>query len=259
MGLWGIPSVWKYRSSQTDREHRPQPEEGQDQRTSGIVERFHKPMLDELHRVVFGKKIYRSIHELQIDLDARIIECNVGRTHQGAGTNLPWRHSPGARENLARSGGGQKHSRRLIELRSALAACPIRYRLLHVIDTLEERRHFIQSQSHRPTLHRLRPLSRTKPRRASAASRVSALSQYDMKCSPAFPRCYPDRLRSIWLNRRHALRTPFSPRRSNNFGLPSIPHAGAARQFDQQAIAKRGAVALIEFAIALRLCPMASS
>lgn len=45
-------------------------------------------MLDELHRVVFGKKIYRSIHELQIDLDARIIECNVGRTHQGAGTNL---------------------------------------------------------------------------------------------------------------------------------------------------------------------------
>ena len=39
--------------------------------TNGIVERFHKTVLDEFYRVVFRKKIYRSIAELQADLDFR--------------------------------------------------------------------------------------------------------------------------------------------------------------------------------------------
>ena len=38
---------------------------------------------DALDRVVFRKKIYRSIDELQIDLDAWMIEYNEVRTHQG--------------------------------------------------------------------------------------------------------------------------------------------------------------------------------
>lgn len=51
--------------------------------TNGIVERFHRTMLDEFYRVVFRKKIYRSIDELQIDLDAWMTEYNEVRTHQG--------------------------------------------------------------------------------------------------------------------------------------------------------------------------------
>ena len=37
--------------------------------TNGIVERFHKTVLDEFYRVAFRKKIYGSIAELQVDLD----------------------------------------------------------------------------------------------------------------------------------------------------------------------------------------------
>jgi hypothetical protein len=36
---------------------------------NGIVERFHKTVLDEFYRVAFRKKIYGSIGELQSDLD----------------------------------------------------------------------------------------------------------------------------------------------------------------------------------------------
>ena len=38
--------------------------------TNGIVERFHKTVLDEFYRIAFRKKIYRSIAELQGDLDS---------------------------------------------------------------------------------------------------------------------------------------------------------------------------------------------
>jgi transposase InsO family protein len=51
--------------------------------TNGIVERFHKTMLDEFYRVAFRKKIYRSIEELQRDLDAWLVEYNERRSHQG--------------------------------------------------------------------------------------------------------------------------------------------------------------------------------
>ena len=51
--------------------------------TNGIVERFHKTVLDEFYRVAFRKKIYSSIEELQIDLDAWIIGYNEARPHQG--------------------------------------------------------------------------------------------------------------------------------------------------------------------------------
>ena len=51
--------------------------------TNGIVERFHKTMLDEFYRVAFRKKIYATIDELQADLDAWLTEYNEVRTHQG--------------------------------------------------------------------------------------------------------------------------------------------------------------------------------
>src|SRR6187402_2668403 len=38
--------------------------------TNGICERFHKTLLDEFYRVAFRKKLYRTIDELQADLDA---------------------------------------------------------------------------------------------------------------------------------------------------------------------------------------------
>jgi transposase InsO family protein len=51
--------------------------------TNGICERFHKTMLNEFYRVVFRKKIYRTLEDLQADLDGWIEEYNAQRPHQG--------------------------------------------------------------------------------------------------------------------------------------------------------------------------------
>ena len=51
--------------------------------TNGICERFHKTVLNEFYRVAFRKKVYRSIDELQADLDCWITEYNEARPHQG--------------------------------------------------------------------------------------------------------------------------------------------------------------------------------
>jgi transposase InsO family protein len=51
--------------------------------TNGIVERFHKTLLDEFYRVAFRKKLYTALDELQADLDAWMTEYNELRTHQG--------------------------------------------------------------------------------------------------------------------------------------------------------------------------------
>jgi transposase InsO family protein len=51
--------------------------------TNGICERFHKTMLNELYRVAFRKKIYRSLDELQTDLDGWLQDYNKQRPHQG--------------------------------------------------------------------------------------------------------------------------------------------------------------------------------
>jgi transposase InsO family protein len=51
--------------------------------TNGICERFHKTLLDEFYRVAFRKRLYRTIAELQSDLDAWIAEYNEQRSHQG--------------------------------------------------------------------------------------------------------------------------------------------------------------------------------
>ncbi len=51
--------------------------------TNGICERFHKTILREFYQVAFRRKIYRSIDELQVDLDSWIDYYNGQRTHQG--------------------------------------------------------------------------------------------------------------------------------------------------------------------------------
>ena len=51
--------------------------------TNGICERFHKTVLQEFYQVAFRKKIYRSLEELQQDLDVWIDEYNTKRTHEG--------------------------------------------------------------------------------------------------------------------------------------------------------------------------------
>lgn len=51
--------------------------------TNGIVERFHKTILNEFYQVTFRKHIYRSIEQLQTDLDDWLQKFNTERTHQG--------------------------------------------------------------------------------------------------------------------------------------------------------------------------------
>lgn len=51
--------------------------------TNGICERFHKTILQEFYQVAFRRKIYRSLEELQADLDDWLMYYNNDRTHQG--------------------------------------------------------------------------------------------------------------------------------------------------------------------------------
>jgi transposase InsO family protein len=51
--------------------------------TNGICERFHKTVLQEFYQVAFRKRLYRSLEELQQDLDAWIQHYNTERTHEG--------------------------------------------------------------------------------------------------------------------------------------------------------------------------------
>jgi transposase InsO family protein len=51
--------------------------------TNGIVERFHKTMLDEFYHVAFRKKLHPTIDTLQADLDAWMRKFNQARPHQG--------------------------------------------------------------------------------------------------------------------------------------------------------------------------------
>ena len=56
--------------------------------TNGICERFHKTVLNEFYRVAFRKTLYRSIAELQADLDRWMKEyhyCPVNSRTDSAG------------------------------------------------------------------------------------------------------------------------------------------------------------------------------
>lgn len=60
--------------------------------TNGICERFHRTIQDEFYAVAFRKKVFRSIDELQIELDAWLEWYNRHRTHSGKHCNgkTPW-------------------------------------------------------------------------------------------------------------------------------------------------------------------------
>ena len=51
--------------------------------TNGIVEQFHKTLLNEFYRIIFRKKIYTHLADLQADLNAWLREYNEERVHQG--------------------------------------------------------------------------------------------------------------------------------------------------------------------------------
>ncbi|MCL4136343.1 UNVERIFIED_CONTAM: hypothetical protein GTU68_056808 [Idotea baltica] len=51
--------------------------------TNGIVERFHKTILNEFYQVTFRKTVYATLEQLQTDLDEWLVKYNTERTHQG--------------------------------------------------------------------------------------------------------------------------------------------------------------------------------
>jgi transposase InsO family protein len=51
--------------------------------TNGICERFHKTVQDEFYCVAFRKKVYAGLEDLQVDLEAWLLEYNQQRTHSG--------------------------------------------------------------------------------------------------------------------------------------------------------------------------------
>lgn len=51
--------------------------------TNGICERFHQTVQNEFYCYAFRKKLYKSIEELQADLDLWMGEYNNERTHSG--------------------------------------------------------------------------------------------------------------------------------------------------------------------------------
>jgi transposase InsO family protein len=51
--------------------------------TNGICERFHKTMQDECYSLLFRKKLYQSLEELQTDVDQWLRKYNEERPHPG--------------------------------------------------------------------------------------------------------------------------------------------------------------------------------
>ena len=51
--------------------------------TNGICERFHRTIQDEFYAIIFRKKVFTSIEELQLELDMWIDWYNKERTHSG--------------------------------------------------------------------------------------------------------------------------------------------------------------------------------
>ena len=51
--------------------------------TNGICERFHRTIKNEFYDITLRKKIYRSVEELQTDLDQWLLKYNEQRPHSG--------------------------------------------------------------------------------------------------------------------------------------------------------------------------------
>ena len=101
--------------------------------TNGICERFHKTVLNEFYRVAFRKKVYRSIDELQADLDLWIREYNEQRPHQGR-----WCFGKTPMQTFLDAMPMAKEVRSLIAIghenpiAQPATACQIEFRLIHL-------------------------------------------------------------------------------------------------------------------------------
>ena len=51
--------------------------------TNGICERFNQTVLNEFYKPAFRKTMYKSVEQMQEDLDFYILQYNEERTHQG--------------------------------------------------------------------------------------------------------------------------------------------------------------------------------
>lgn len=51
--------------------------------TNGICERFHKTMQEECYHILFRKKFYSTLDELQVDVDNWLVSYNNKRPHSG--------------------------------------------------------------------------------------------------------------------------------------------------------------------------------
>lgn len=61
--------------------------------TNGICERFHRTMQDECYSLLFRKKLYHTLEELQVDVDQWLRKYNEERPHSGRYCygKTPWR------------------------------------------------------------------------------------------------------------------------------------------------------------------------
>ena len=51
--------------------------------TNGICERFHQTIKNEFYASAFRRKLYRTLEEIQADVDAWVESYNAERTHSG--------------------------------------------------------------------------------------------------------------------------------------------------------------------------------
>jgi hypothetical protein len=63
--------------------------------TNGAVERLNQTIQEEFYKVAFRKRLYRSIEEIQADLDEFMAWYNIDRTNQGryCQGRTPWKLS----------------------------------------------------------------------------------------------------------------------------------------------------------------------
>ena len=84
-GILREPRAPRVRALSRGRGCGPLPNQDQEPETNGIVERFHKTVLNEFYRVAFRKRIYGSIAELQEDLNEWIRSYNENRPRSRQG------------------------------------------------------------------------------------------------------------------------------------------------------------------------------
>ncbi len=78
--------------------------------SNGIVERFHRTLLDEHFRVEGRRTCFETIEEMQAALDAYLVTYNTERTHRGRGMKgrTPYRGLPRPHSRQLQLKGGHR-------------------------------------------------------------------------------------------------------------------------------------------------------